>query len=58
MQNDAMPLNIATALPQKAALAQGGFFAFAISFFVSTALPISIPRASTYAIAPRTYQTR
>jgi hypothetical protein len=58
MHNDSMLLNIATALLQKAALAQGGFFAFAIPFFVSTALPISIPRASTYAIAPRTYQTR
>jgi hypothetical protein len=33
MHNDPMPLNIATALPQKAALAQGGFFAFGFAFF-------------------------
>jgi hypothetical protein len=33
MHNDPMPLNIATALPQKAALAQGGFFAFVLATF-------------------------
>jgi hypothetical protein len=34
MHNDPMPLNIATASPQKAALAQGGFFAFAMHGFL------------------------
>jgi hypothetical protein len=33
MHNDPMPLNIATASPQKAALAHGGFFAFALHGF-------------------------
>jgi hypothetical protein len=33
MHNGPMPVNIATALSQKAALAQGGFFAFGFTFF-------------------------
>jgi hypothetical protein len=33
MHNGFMPLNVATALSQKAALAQGGFFVFPASVF-------------------------
>jgi hypothetical protein len=36
MHNDPMPLNIATASPQKAALAQGGFFACAMNGLITS----------------------
>jgi hypothetical protein len=54
MHNDPMPLNTANAPQQKAALAQGGFFAFAIPF-----LPFPPPMSPTiHATATRPNQTR
>jgi hypothetical protein len=38
MHNDPMPLNIATASPQKAALAQGGFFVVAMHGFLPSSI--------------------
>jgi len=53
MHNDSMPLITANAPQQKAALAQGGFFAFAMPFsFTSPSMSPSI-----HATATRTYQT-
>jgi hypothetical protein len=52
MHNGPMPLNIANAPHQKAALAQGGFFAFAIRF-----LSISQSVSPLHATASCTYQT-
>jgi hypothetical protein len=43
MHNDPMPLNIATASQQKAALAQGGFFAFAMHGLLPSLFMSHIP---------------
>jgi hypothetical protein len=53
MHNDPMPLNIANAPQQKAALAQGGFFAFAMPFS-STSPSMSL---TIHATATRPNQT-
>jgi hypothetical protein len=53
MHNGPMPLNTANAPQQKAALAQGGFFAFAIPFVLS--FPPMSP--TIHAIATRSHQT-
>jgi hypothetical protein len=53
MHNDLMPLNIANAPQQKAALAQGGFFAFAIPSSITS--PSVSP--TIHATATRTHQT-
>jgi hypothetical protein len=53
MHNGFMPLNVATALSQKAALAQGGFFVFPATVFY---LPSST--SPFHAIANRPVQAR
>jgi hypothetical protein len=54
MHNDSMPLITANAPQEKAALAQGGFFAFA-NPFVRLSSPMS---PILHATASRTHQTR
>jgi hypothetical protein len=54
MHNDPMPLNTANAPQQKAALAQGGFFAFAMPSSITS--PSMSP--TIHATATRSNQTR
>jgi hypothetical protein len=49
---DRMPLIVATAIPKKAALAQGGFFVFS-----ATLLSKPFSRATLHAIASRSDKT-